>query len=110
MLFSKVDDLGKITKNQAYIDLHIDEVLKLPLINKEAIAKQNFRVVVDGVNSTGGIAIPSLLERLGVHAVKLYCEPNGQFPHNPEPLKEHLTDLSALVVKEHADFWYCCRS
>ncbi len=104
MLFSKVDDLGKITKNQAYIDLHIDEVLKLPLINKEAIAKQNFRVVVDGVNSTGGIAIPSLLERLGVHAVKLYCEPNGQFPHNPEPLKEHLTDLSALVVKEHADF------
>jgi phosphomannomutase len=104
MQFSKVDDLGKITRNQAYIDLHIDEVLKLPLINKEAIAKQNFRVVVDGVNSTGGIAIPSLLERLGVHAVKLYCEPNGQFPHNPEPLKEHLTDLSALVVKEHADF------
>ncbi len=104
MQFSKVDDLGKITKNQAYIDLHIDEVLKLPLINKEAIAKQNFRVVVDGVNSTGGIAIPLLLERLGVHAVKLYCEPSGQFPHNPEPLKEHLTDLSAIVVKEHADF------
>jgi phosphomannomutase len=102
--FAEVDDLGKITKNQAYIDLHIDEVLKLPLVNKEAIAKQNFRVVVDGVNSTGGIAIPLLLERLGVHAVKLYCEPNGQFPHNPEPLKEHLTDLSALVVKEHADF------
>ena len=104
MQFAEVDDLGKITKNQAYIDLHIDEVLKLPLVNKEAIAKQNFRVVVDGVNSTGGIAIPLLLERLGVHAVKLYCEPNGQFPHNPEPLKEHLTDLSVLVVKEHADF------
>ena len=61
-------------------------------------------MVVDGVNSTGGIAIPLLLERLGVHAIKLYCEPNGHFPHNPEPLKEHLTDLSNLVVKEHADF------
>jgi phosphomannomutase len=104
MQFAEVDDLGRITKNQAYIDLHIDEVLKLPLVNKEAIARQNFRVVVDGVNSTGGIAIPLLLERLGVHAVKLYCEPNGHFPHNPEPLKEHLTDLSELVVKEHADF------
>ncbi len=104
MQFAEVDDLGKITKNQAYIDLHIDEVLKLPLVNKDAIARQNFRVVVDGVNSTGGIAIPLLLERLGVHAVKLYCEPNGHFPHNPEPLKEHLTDLSELVVKEHADF------
>ncbi|VAV85919.1 Phosphomannomutase / Phosphoglucosamine mutase [hydrothermal vent metagenome] len=104
MQFAEVDDLGRISKNQAYIDLHIDEVLKLPLVNKEAIARQNFRVVVDGVNSTGGIAIPLLLERLGVHAVKLYCEPNGHFPHNPEPLKEHLTDLSELVVKEHADF------
>ncbi|NOY48767.1 MAG: phosphoglucosamine mutase [Chlorobi bacterium] len=104
MQFAEVDDLGRITKNQAYIDLHIDEVLKLPLVNKDAIARQNFRVVVDGVNSTGGIAIPLLLERLGVHAVKLYCEPNGHFPHNPEPLKEHLTDLSELVVKEHADF------
>jgi len=104
MQFAEVDDLGKITKNEAYIDLHIDEILELPLVNKEAIEKSNFRVVVDGVNSTGGIAIPLLLERLGVHAVKLYCEPNGHFPHNPEPLKEHLTDLSRLVVKEHADF------
>ena len=104
MQFAEVDDLGKITKNEAYIDLHIDEILELPLVNKEAIEKANFRVVVDGVNSTGGIAIPLLLERLGVHTVKLYCEPNGHFPHNPEPLKEHLTDLSRLVVKEHADF------
>ena len=104
MNFSDVDSLGKITKNEAYIEMHIDEVLNLPLVNVEAIEKANFRVVVDGVNSTGGIAIPRLLERLGVHAVKLYCTPNGQFPHNPEPLKEHLTDLSELVVKEHADF------
>lgn len=103
MHFAEVDDLGKITKNEAYIDLHIDEVLELPLVNKEAIEKANFKVVVDGVNSTGGIAIPLLLERLGVHTIKLYCEPNGEFPHNPEPLKEHLTDLSNLVVKEHAD-------
>ncbi|WP_353778473.1 phosphoglucosamine mutase [Winogradskyella sp. 3972H.M.0a.05] len=101
--FSDVDTLGKITKNQAYIDLHIDEVLNLPLVNKKAIEDANFKVVVDGVNSTGGIAIPLLLERLGVHPVKLYCEPNGHFPHNPEPLKEHLTDLAEAVVKEHAD-------
>ena len=104
MTFSDVDSLGKITKNEAYIDIHIDEVLNLPLVNKEAIEKAKFKVVVDGVNSTGGIAIPRLLDRLGVHAVELYCTPNGQVPHNPEPLKEHLTDLSELVVKEHADF------
>ena len=104
MQFSEVDDLGKITINEAYIDLHIDEILELPLIDKKAIKKANFRVVIDAVNSTGGIAIPLLLERLGVHAVKLYCEPTGHFPHNPEPLKRHLTDLSYLVVKERADF------
>lgn len=104
MEFADVDSLGKITKNQAYIDLHIDEVLNLDLVNVRAIEDAKFKVVVDGVNSTGGIAIPLLLERLGVHPVKLYCEPNGQFPHNPEPLKEHLTDLSEMVVKHHADF------
>ncbi len=101
--FSEVDDLGKITKNDAYIDIHIDEVLDLELVNADLIRKANFKVVVDGVNSTGGIAIPLLLDRLGVNTVKLYCEPNGQFPHNPEPLKEHLTDISELVVKENAD-------
>ena len=102
--FAEVDDLGKITKNEAYIDIHIDEVLDLPLVNTSAIKAANFKVVVDGVNSTGGIAIPLLLERLGVEAVKLYCDPTGHFPHNPEPLKEHLTDLSEAVVKNHADF------
>jgi len=102
--FAEVDNLGKITRNDAYIDLHIDEVLDLPLVNKKAIEACKFKVVVDGVNSTGGIAIPLLLERLGVEPVKLFCEPNGHFPHNPEPLKEHLTDLSKKVVKEHADF------
>ena len=104
MTFADVDSLGKITINDAYIDLHIDEVLDMDLVDVDAIKKANFKVVVDGVNSTGGIAIPLLLERLGVHPVKLFCEPNGHFPHNPEPLKEHLTDLSKAVVKEHADF------
>jgi phosphomannomutase len=104
MNFAEVDSLGEIVKNEAYIDIHIDEVLKLVLVDIKAIKEANFRVVVDGVNSTGGIAIPLLLERLGVHAIKLYCEPNGHFPHNPEPLKEHLTDLSKAVVKERADF------
>lgn len=104
MNFADVDSLGKITINDAYIDMHIDEVLALDLVNVDAIKGSNFKVVVDGVNSTGGIAIPLLLERLGVHPIKLYCEPNGHFPHNPEPLKEHLTDLSEAVVNEKADF------
>lgn len=104
MTFAEVDDLGKITKNEAYMDIHIDEVLKMPLVNKKAIKDAKFKVVVDGVNSSGGIIIPLLLERLGVEAVKLYCEPTGHFPHNPEPLKEHLQDLSAMVVKEQAHF------
>jgi phosphomannomutase len=101
--FAAVDDLGKITKNQAYIDLHIDEVLALDLVDANAIKAAKFKIVVDGVNSSGGIVIPLLLERLGVDVIKLYCEPNGEFPHNPEPLKEHLTDICDLVVKEHAD-------
>lgn len=104
MTFAEVDDLGKITRNDAYIDLHIDEVLDLEYVNKDAIEAANFKVVVDGVNSTGGIAIPLLLERLGVEAVKLYCEPTGHFPHNPEPLKEHLGDLAKAVVDNRADF------
>jgi phosphomannomutase len=104
MTFADVDSLGKITRNDAYIDLHIIEVLDLPLVNVKAIEKAKFRVVVDGVNSTGGIAIPLLLERLGVDVIKLYCEPNGHFPHNPEPLKEHLSDLSEEVKKYKADF------
>lgn len=102
-LFAEVDDLGTYTKNTTYIEKHIDEVLNLELVDVDAIKKANFKVVVDAVNSTGGIFIPALLERLGVECIKLYCEPNGQFPHNPEPLKEHLTDISELVVKEKAD-------
>ena len=104
MEFAAVDDLGTLTENQAYFDIHIDEVLDLEFVNVKAISDCKFKVVVDAVNSTGGIAIPLLLERLGVEAVKLHCEPNGQFPHNPEPLKQHLTDLSEKVISSHADF------
>ena len=102
--FATVDHLGKLTHDDQYIDLHIEKVLALPLVTPEAIQKKKFRVVVDAVNSTGGIAIPRLLERLGVEVVKLYCEPNGHFPHNPEPLKEHLGDICKRVVEEKADF------
>ena len=104
IMFSEVDDLGKITVNDAYFDLHIDEVLALDYIDVEAIKSCKFKVVVDGVNSTGGIAVPLLLERLGVEPIKLHCTPNGHFAHNPEPLKAHLTDLSEKVVQTGADF------
>ena len=102
--FAEVEDLGEIIKNDSYIDIHIDDVLELPLVDAEIIKKAGFKVVVDGVNSTGGIAIPKLLEELGVEVVKLYCEPTGHFPHNPEPLKEHLGDICKKVVEEKADF------
>ncbi len=104
MLFADVDSLGTISRNDAYIDLHIDEILALDLVNIKAIKAANFKVVVDAVNSTGGIAIPLLLEALGVQPVKLFCTPNGEFPHNPEPLKEHLGDLMQEVVSQGADF------
>lgn len=102
--FSEVDELGTVTVNDAYMDIHIDEVLQLPLVDAVAVAQRKFKVVVDGVNSSGGIIIPNLLEQMGVEVVKLYCEPNGHFPHNPEPLKEHLGDICELVVREKADF------
>lgn len=102
--FSEVDHLGEVTENSSYMDIHIDEVLALPLVDVEAVKAKQFKVVVDGVNSSGGIVIPSLLEQMGVEVVKLYCEPNGHFPHNPEPLKEHLGDICKLVVEEKADF------
>lgn len=102
--FAEVDDLGVITDNDSYLQKHIDAVLALPLVNVQAIKNANFSVVIDAVNSTGGIFIPALLEALGVnHITKLYCEPSGQFPHNPEPLPEHLTDLAAKIKESKAD-------
>ena len=102
--FAEVDDLGTYSKDNSYLEKHIQEVLNLELVDVEAVKKAGFKVVVDGVNSTGGIFIPTLLKALNVECIELYCTPNGQFPHNPEPLKEHLTDISNLVVKENADF------
>ncbi|WP_233890532.1 phosphoglucosamine mutase, partial [Tenacibaculum piscium] len=101
--FAAVDELGSYRKNKRYLKKHIKEVLNLDLVDVKAIKKAKFKVVVDGVNSTGGIFIPALLKELGVKCIELYCEPNGEFPHNPEPLKENLTDISKLVVKKKAD-------
>lgn len=101
--YAEIDDLGIITREDKYIDKHIEEVLKLQWVNIDKIKAAGFKVVVDAVNSTGGIAIPKLLERLGVEVVELYCEPNGHFPHNPEPLAENLTDIFKKVREEKAD-------
>jgi len=102
-IFAQVDDLGVYKKKKGYINIHIDEVLNLELVDIEAIKLAKFKIVVDAVNSTGGIAIPNLLKKLGVECVELYCDPTGNFPHNPEPLAEHLTEISELVVEENAD-------
>lgn len=101
--FAEVDHLGKITEAHHYIDTHIEEVVMLPLVDTKLVTEANFTVVVDGVNSTGGIAVPKLLKRLGVNVIELYCEPTGNFPHNPEPLKEHLTEICSLVKTKNAD-------
>lgn len=104
--FSAVDDLGAISTDDTYIDKHINAILALPLVDTEAIKALKFRVVVDAVNSTGGIAVPRLLSALGVETIELHCTPNGQFPHNPEPLKEHLTDLMEAVVQHKAQLGF----
>lgn len=103
-VFAEVDHLGSRRCAENALEKHIDAILALEWVDVQAIAAQNFKVVVDGVNSSGGIAVPKLLDALGVSTVLLYCEPNGHFPHNPEPLEEHLTDLRELVVAQGADF------
>ena len=102
-VFAEVDRLGTVVQKTDYMDIHIDEVLKLKLVDVAAVQKRKFKVVVDGVNSSGGVIIPALLKKLGVDVVELYCDPTGHFPHNPEPLKEHLQDICALVKAEKAD-------
>jgi phosphomannomutase len=102
--FSEVDDLGKYNFDDSFNDKHIEEVLNLNLVDVDLVQSAEFKVVVDAVNSTGGFMIPRLLEKMGVECVKLYCEPNGKFPHNPEPLPKNLTEISKLVVEEKADF------
>ncbi|MCH1472958.1 MAG: phosphoglucosamine mutase [Bacteroidia bacterium] len=102
--YNEIDSLGSYQLESGYIDWHIEEILKLPLVDIAAIRKKNFTVVVDAVNSSGGIAVPQLLKKLGVsNVIEIYCDPTGKFPHNPEPLPEHLTDLSAEVIRSNAD-------
>jgi phosphomannomutase len=102
--FASVDELGTHTHDDSYLSKHIDSILALPLVNRSAIAAANFKVVVDAVNSSGGIFVPALLDALGVTQItKLYCEPTGHFPHNPEPLPEHLGDLSNEIKSTQAD-------
>ena len=97
------NDIGLVEFNNMYIDIHTDLIINLSSVDVELVKSRNFTVVVDAVNSTGGLAVPNLLKKLGVNIIELYCNPNGEFPHNPEPLKENLTDLSELVIKEKAD-------
>ena len=105
--YAKVDFIGDYTKNDTYIDIHIQKILELPLVNVPAIKKAGFKVVIDCVNSTGGLALPKLLKALGVARVdELYCEPTGVFPHNPEPLPEHLNEISEKVEKSDADLGF----
>ena len=100
--FAGVDELGHVTEHD-YTEEHLDEVIALPDVDVEAISESHFKVVLDAVNSVGGIIMPRLLERLGVECIKLNCEPTGDFAHNPEPLPANLVDLSTSVVMEHAD-------
>lgn len=106
--FEEVNALGSYSKDDTYIDRHIEKILKLKLVDVEAIKARNFKIVIDCVNSTGGIAMPKLLKALGVEQVtELYTEPNGLFPHNPEPLPENLNELSITVKKSNADLGLC---
>lgn len=101
--FAEVDDLGKVASREDFNTTHIEQVLALPAVDVEAVKARRFKVVVDAVNSVGGIVMPQLLHKLGCEVVELNCEPTGQFAHNPEPLPENLTEISAAVVREKAD-------
>jgi phosphomannomutase len=102
--YNEIDSIGSYELMEGTIDWHIDEIIKLSMVDVEAISKRNFTIAVDAVNSTGGIAVPALLRKLGVqNVIEIYCEPTGKFPHNPEPLPEHLNDLSDTVLKNNAD-------
>ncbi len=102
--YAEIDNLGTISENSNYLDKHINATVSLKYVNKIDIKKAKFKVVVDGVNSSGGVIIPKLLDALNVEVVKIHCTPNGDFPHNPEPLEENLKDLCEAVVINKADF------
>lgn len=101
--FPQIDNIGKVISRQPFNDEHIKQVLALPLIDVEAVRKRRFKVVVDAVNSVGGIVMPKLLRELGCEVIELNCEPTGNFAHNPEPLPENLTEISKVIVREKAD-------
>lgn len=95
--FEQVTKLGTYQQDATYLQKHIDMILKLPLVDVEAVRSRSYKVVVDAVNSSGGIAVPMLLRALGVTVKEMYCEPTGHFPHNPEPLPEHLNDICSTL-------------
>ena len=101
--FPDVDHLGKVVLSEDFNDTHISQVLALPLVDIEAVKARKFKVVVDAVNSIGGVVIPKLLRELGCDVVELNCEPTGEFAHNPEPLPQNLTEISEVIVREGAD-------
>lgn len=101
--YPEIDSIGKILSRESFNDTHINQVLSLPLVDVEAVRNRKFKVVVDAVNSVGGIVIPKLLRELGCEVVELNCEPNGMFAHNPEPLPQNLTEISEVIVREKAD-------
>lgn len=102
--FAEVDKLGAIDDEYSFVDEHIEQIVKLKYVDVDAISKANFKVAIDCVNSVGGIAIPRLLKTLGVkNIVELYTDPTGDFPHNPEPLPEHLTEISKVMREQKAD-------
>ncbi|EJF10052.1 phosphoglucosamine mutase [Pontibacter sp. BAB1700] len=102
--FAQVNDLGRYQRDDEALQKHIDTILALPLVDVNAIKEKDFSVAIDCVNSSGGIAIPMLLEALGVHKVeKLFCEPDGNFPHNPEPLPENLREIARVIEKGKFD-------
>ena len=102
--FADIDHLGHYTKDDSYDQKHIDSVLALELVDVEAIRKANFKVAIDCVNSVGGVVLPKLLKQLGVETIEgLYCEPTGDFQHNPEPLEKNLTDIMGLMKKSDLD-------
>ncbi len=106
--FAEIDDIGGYTYDAGYIEQHIEAILALERVDVDAIKAKKFKIVVDAVNSTGGISIPVLLDQLGCEVIPLFCEPNGRFPHNPEPLPKHLTALSEKIVETKADLGFVC--
>lgn len=102
-VFPEIDSIGKVLSREDFNATHIQQVLALPMVDVEAVKARRFKVVVDAVNSIGGVVIPALLEQLGCEVVKLNCEPTGEFAHNPEPLPEHLTEISEVIRREKAD-------